>query len=259
MRPRAPQHDTRMPILVIASIALQFFCLVHMARSGRPYWWAFIIIIGSFLGSAVYILTQVIPDLRYNVGAQRAVRRVQRAIDPERERRRIEAELAVADTVTNRLRLARECLELGDPFNAERLFESSLTGMHANEPDILLGLAQAQDMRGDHVAVRATLERLIEANPDYRSHDGHLLYAKALEGCGESEAAAKEYTVLAVGYPGEEARVRYGQLLHRMGREREAQDFFRQTLARVKVAPRHYREANREWIEIAERAVKGGG
>src|SRR5690606_38484897 len=102
------QRRTGMPLLVIASIALQFFCIVHMIRSGRPYWWAFIIIIGSFLGSAVYIVTQVLPDLRYSYGAQRAVRRVKRAIDPQRERRRIEAELAVADTVTNRLRLARE-------------------------------------------------------------------------------------------------------------------------------------------------------
>lgn len=246
-----------MPLLVIASIALQFFCIVHMIRSGRPYWWAFIIIIGSFLGSAVYIVTQVLPDLRYSYGAQRAVRRVKRAIDPQRERRRIEAELAVADTVTNRLRLARESLELGDPFNAERLFESCLTGMHRDEPDILLGLAQAQDLRGDHAAVRATLERLIKANPDYRSQDGHLLYAKALEGCGEDEAAAHEYAVLAVGFPGEEARVRYGQLLKRLGRPTEAQDFFRQTLARAKVAPRHYRETNREWIAVAERELGG--
>ena len=247
-----------MPILLVASIALQFFCLYHMVRSGRPYWWAFIIIIGSFLGSAVYIATQVLPELRRSPAARRALSQVQRAIDPERERRRIEAELAVADTVANRLRLARECLALGDPFNAERLFASCLTGLHANEPDILLGVAHAQELRGDHAAVRATIDRLIAANPDYHSHDGHLMYAKAIEGCGDLSAAAEEYAELAVGYPGEEARVRYGQLLLRLDRRAEAMDWFRQTVARAKVAPRHYRDSNRAWIQVAEQALGQG-
>ena len=53
-----------MPVLLIASVLLQFVCLVHMVRSGRPYWWIWVIMIGSYLGVAVYFFTQMLPDLR---------------------------------------------------------------------------------------------------------------------------------------------------------------------------------------------------
>lgn len=246
-----------MPVVVLASVALQFFCLVHMVRSGRPYWWAFIIIIGSFLGSAVYIVTQVLPDLQHHRGARRAVRSVQRALDPEREKRRIEAELARTDSIENRLRLARECLSLGDAVNAEALFASCLKGLHAQEPDILLGLAQAQFLRGDFAATRASLERLIQHNPDYRSADGHLLYARALEGLGDLASAEHEYQTLVLSFPGEEARLRYAQLLQRLRRPGDAEKLYREVIARSRVAPPHYREGNRDWIEQAEAGLRG--
>lgn len=245
-----------MPLIIVLSLALQFFCLVHMVRSGRPYWWAFIIMIGSFLGAGVYLLTQVLPEASQSRTARRAVRGLQQAIDPERERRRIEAELAVADTVQNRLRLARECLDLRDPFNAEPLFESCLKGPHANDPDILLGLAEAQFLRGDAAATRTTLERLIAANPEFRSHDGHLLYAQALQAQGELDAAEHEYEALEPGFPGEEARIRYAQLLQSRGKAEAARVLFERTRARAKVAPAHYRSSNREWIEQAEAALR---
>jgi hypothetical protein len=238
--------------VVVLMLALQFFCLVHMVRTGRPYWWIWVILIGSFLGSAVYVFTQVLPDLRHDPRARRAVRGIQRAIDPERERKRIEAELEVADTVQNRLRLASECLALGDVLNAEELYQSCLKGPHATEPDIMLGLARAQFGRGDATAARKTLEALIAANPDYRSAEGHLLYARALEGAGDLERALLEYQVLAGGYPGEEGRARYALLLKRLNRLPEAQTVFKQMLARAKVAPRYYLREQREWIELAK-------
>jgi len=241
-----------MPVLLALSVALQFFCLVHMVRTGRPYWWLWIILIGSFLGVAVYIVTQVLPDLRASPKARRAARRVQQALDPARERRRIEAELAVSDTVQNRLRLARECLALGDAGNAVVLFESCLKGLHANDPHIMLGLAQAQFAHGDAGATRRTLEALITANPAFRSADGHLLYARALEQLGDVDAALHEYEALSEGYPGEEGRMRYALLLRRIGRPEEARRLFDQTLARAKIAPRHYRQENHEWIELAK-------
>ena len=240
-----------MSVLLVLSVALQFFCLVHMVRSGRPYWWLWVILIGSFLGCAVYVFTQVLPDMRQSPTARRAVREIKRAIDPEREKKRIAAELEVADTVQNRLRLANECLQLGDLLNAEDLFQSCLKGPHANEPDIMLGLARAQFGRGDAAAAKKTLDALIAANPGYRSSEGHLLYARALEGVGDLDEALLEYQVLADGYPGEEGRARYALLLKRRNRLTEAQAVFKQVLARAKVAPRYYQREQREWIELA--------
>jgi hypothetical protein len=245
-----------MPILVIASVCLQAFCLFHMVRSGRPYWWAWIIVLGAFLGAFVYFVTQVLPDLRHDPAARRAVRHVQRAIDPERERKRIAAQLEVADTVDNRLKLAAECLVLGDLLNAEELYLSCLKGVHATDPDILLGVAKAQFGRGDAAAAKKTLDTLIASNPGFNSYDGHLLYARSLEALGDDTGALHEYETLAASFPGEEGRARYGLLLKRMNRPTDAQQVFKQILARIKVAPKYYQRAQREWIELAREQLR---
>lgn len=240
-----------MPALFGLSVLLQFACLVHMVRTGRPYWWIWVILIGSFLGVAVYVVTQVIPDLGAHPGARRAVRRAQQAIDPERERRRVENELAVADTVANRVRLAEELLALGDAAGAESLFARSLKGPHATDPNLMLGLARAQAGRGAHSEARETLDRLIAANPDFQSSDGHLLYAGCLEALGENDKALAEYAVLAESYPGEEGRARYARLLARLGRGADAREVWGKMLARAKVAPRYYQKANRAFLDEA--------
>jgi hypothetical protein len=222
-----------------------------MVRSGRPYWWIWIIMIGSYLGVAVYFLTQILPDLRNDPTARRAVRSVQRAIDPERERKRIAAQLEVADTVENRMQLAAESLALGDFLNAEELYQSCLKGPHKTDAHLLLGLAQAQFGRGDCAAAKATLDALIAANPEFRSTEGHMIYARSLEGLGDNAGALREYAVLAESYPGEEGRGRYALLLKRNGQLTEARQVFKSMLARAKVAPRYYQKNNREWITLA--------
>ena len=246
-----------MPLVLGLSIVLQFICLVHMVRSGRPYWWIWIIMLGSYLGVAVYFFTQIVPDLQTNPAARRAVRNVQRSLDPERERKRIAAELEVADTVGNRSRLAQESLALGDYANAEALFAACLKGPHRTDPDLMLGLAHAQFGRADHAAAKATLESLKQSNPNYRSTDGHMIYARCVEALGDIDGALKEYAVLADSFPGEEGRMRYGLLLRNSGREPEARAVFKNVLARAKVAPRYYQRDNREWIERA-RAESAG-
>ena len=241
-----------MPLLLVASVALQAICLIHVFKTGRPYWWAWIILIGSFLGSFVYIVVELLPDLLHSRRGQHAIRTVRRSLDPDGERRQLEAELERSDTVANRLRLARERLAADDPVAAEALFARCLTGIHADDPDILLGLAEAQFARGDAAATRATLDRLIRCHPQFRSADGHLLYARALQQLGEFDAAVAEYAAVVTHYPGEQARVRYGLLLKQLGRRNEAEQLFAETLRRARLAPTHYRQAQREWIALAE-------
>ena len=184
--------------------------------------------------------------------AGRAARNVVKTIDPQRDKRRMEAKLEAADTVDNRLRLAREALELGDADQAEMLFRSCRQGPHANEPDILLGLAQAQFARGDAQATRETLDALIAANPSFRSADGHLLYARSLAQLGEHDAALHEYEALSTSYPGEEARVRYAELLVERERFADARTVLADIAKRERTAPAYYRRKEKDWLAQAK-------
>lgn len=239
--------------LVLLSALLQIGCAVHVLRTGRPMYWLFLLLIGSYVAVAIYLFAELLPDLRQSRGARRVITGAQDRIDPERRKRQATRQLEVADTIDNRLRLAEESLNAGDFQQAAELYRSGLRGQYANDPYLMLGLARAQFGLDLPAETRRTLEELIAANPDFRSTEGHLLYARALEACGETDKALEEYDAVTQGFSGEEARVRHALLLKRTGRGAEADALFAESLKRADLAPKYYRRDQREWLEIAKR------
>src|SRR5437879_3008176 len=102
-------------------------------------------------------------------------------MDPGREMRRYESETRVAGNVASRQRYAEELVRHQRHDEAIAQYREALTGLYEHDPNLMLGLAQAQFGKGDASAARATLDDLIRHNPDFRSPAGHLLYARALE------------------------------------------------------------------------------
>ncbi|MBK8070124.1 MAG: hypothetical protein IPK27_21685 [Rhodanobacteraceae bacterium] len=246
-----------MPFLYGLLLVLQIACVVHMVRSGRPYWWAWIVIFVPGIGVAAYLITQVLPDLQNDPRARRAARGLAKRLDPEKDLRRLRTELERADTVQNRLRLGAEFLELGAADEAETIFRESLRGMHATDPDILLALAKAQSAQGKAGETIATLDTLKAANPGFKSPDGHLLYARSLEGLERTAEALAEYDVLEDSFPGEEARVRKAELLRVLGRDADARVVLEKVIERARIAPDFYRKAQREWVDRAKQMLRG--
>lgn len=241
-----------MSLVFIVSVLLQLGCAVHVVRSGRPLYWIWLLLIGSYLAVAVYILVAVIPDMRHDPRGRQVTSKALQAIDPKRRRRELQRKLDIANTVENRRRLAEESLQVGDYVNAQELYQSLLSGMYETDPNFMLGLAQSQAGNNDFVAARGTLERLIAANPTFRSPDGHLLYARCLEEVGETDKALEEYHVLADSYPGEEGRYRYARLLRQVQRAEEARDVLQSQLRRAKAMPGYYRRKEQAWLKAAK-------
>jgi hypothetical protein len=119
----------------------------------------------------------------------------------------------------------------------------------------MLGLARAQFAAQQWAEARQTLDDLIAHNPDYKSQEGHLLYARALEAEGTAAKALEEYRVLAGYYAGAEAALRYAQLLRREGQRDEARRVLRELLEHAQHAPGHYRRTQSEWLGVAEREL----
>lgn len=241
--------------LLLLSLVLQAACCVHVVRSGRPLYWIFILLAFSLLAVLVYVCVAVIPDLRNDPTARRGLRKMRQRIDPQREQRDASRQLDVADTPENRRRLAQTLLEQGDYARAAELYQGALRGIYQDDPDLMLGLAKAQYGLGQAADTRKTLDALIAANPNFRSHDGHLLYARAVEDSGSIDEALHEYETLAQGYPGEEARVRYAQLLLRAARPQDARAVFEQVLRHAAASPKHYQREQRAWIDLARKGL----
>jgi len=243
------------PVLLL-SIVLQIGCAVHVIRTGRPMYWILLLLIGSYIAVAVYLLAEVLPEMRNSPGARRAMRNAHDRIDPQRQKRRAAQQLELADTADNRRRLAEESLLTGDFELAVTQYQAALQGLYKTNPDLMLGLAKAQFALGQAQQARDTLDALIAANPNFRSTEGHLLYARALESMGDTAAALHEYETLAPGFPGEEARARYAQLLVREGQRDRAQAVFQDIVKRSSLAPGYYRRDQREWIDLAKRELR---
>jgi hypothetical protein len=82
-----------------------------------------------------------------------------------------------------------------------------------------------------------------------------LLYARALGAVGRVDEALEEFHAVAAYFPGAEARVRYGLLLNLVGRTAEARVVFNELLIQMRRAPKYLRQAQAEWLSIAEKQL----
>src|SRR5581483_4017025 len=206
----------------VLSLIVQALLIVHVIKTGRNQIWIWVLALLSYAGVIAYIAAELLPDLFRSGTARRTARGVRKALDPQADLRRYESEARVTANVSSRQRYAEELVRHGRNDEAIEMYRQILSGLYEHDPNLMLGLARAQFAKGDATAARGTLDELIRHNPEFKSPEGHLLYARALEAEGNIDKALEEYKVLAPYYPGAEAAVRYAQLLKSRGRTAES-------------------------------------
>jgi hypothetical protein len=239
----------------ILSLLIQAALIVHVIRTGRNTLWILAIALLPGVGSLAYVAVEVLPQLFGGSTARRARSGVQRMIDPNRDLRRATAEVEISGNVDARRRLGDELFERAQYEQAIEVYRGGLKGIFEYDPTLLLGLAQAQFAKQDFAAARATLELLAQQNPEFKSADAKLLYARTLEALDALDEAEHEYAIIAPAYPGAEARLRYGLLLKRRGKIQEAQRVLKDLLDGAKLGPAHYRRAQAHWLDLARREL----
>lgn len=237
------------------SVIIQIALIVHALKTGKPYYWVFIIFIPG-IGPIVYFLVELLPELLGSRQGRSAVRGIQKTLNPGADLRQRQKEHKMSGSVDATRHLASELLESGKYEEAIEHYDNSLTGLYENDPDLLLGLATAQFQHDQFNDAKNTLDRLKEHNPDYKSADGHLIYARAVEACGDLEMAREEYAAVVEYYAGAEARVRYGTFLESQGDKTEALAQYDEILTAADLAPHHYRKAQSKWIGEAHAGIK---
>ena len=244
-----------MPPILILTLIAQGICVMHAMRNGNNNWiWIIVMLPG--LGCAAYAFSHIMPELFGSYGIRSAAKRVMKSIDPERDRRKLAQNLDRSDTVDNKRHLAKESLEMKDFAQAKSLYELCLNGIYERDPELMFGLAQAQAGLEEHANVRKTLEDLIAFNPEFRSPQGHLLYAQTLAALGENEKALQELSIAKDNFPGEEGRYCFAELLVKMGKTERARPVLEELIKRVRLAPAHYQKAQAAWVQKANGALK---
>jgi hypothetical protein len=147
--------------------------------------------------------------------------------------------LEISDSIENRVLLAEECSEARIFGDAIALCKSCLSGVLETDPAIMEKLVYTYYESGSAAQAKQTLDSLIRSCPEYKSVEGHLLYARSLESMEQLDEACREYEALCQSYPGE-----------------QAQCLFKESLLRAKRAPTHYQKKQRKWLTIAQRALE---
>jgi hypothetical protein len=244
-----------MTYLALAGYILSAVLIVHCIKTGRNTIWIWVMLMLGGIGGLAYIAAEILPAAFRSRTAQRTVRGVRKALDPEQDLRRLEAAARVQGGVAAQQRYAEELVKHNRAGAAVEVYRQALKGLYEHDPGLMLGLARAQFAAQQWAEARQTLDDLIAHNPDYKSQEGHLLYARALEAEGTAAKALEEYRVLAGYYAGAEAALRYAQLLRREGQRDEARRVLRELLEHAQHAPGHYRRTQSEWLGVAEREL----
>lgn len=237
------------------SLLIQIAIIVHIFRTGRSIYWIWVVFV-PIVGPLAYFIVEVLPELANNRAVRKANKAILDKVNPNRDIRQHADALEVANTVDNTLNLANALEERGAYDEALALYAKAQTGMYQDDPFILLGKARVLYKKADFANAKETLDLLIAKNPDFKSPEGHLLYAKSLEGVGEIEKAKQEYEVLCGYYAGPEPKCHYARLLKANGENEKAMTLYKEVIAASKRSGSHYNQLHKEWVNIAKQAVK---
>jgi hypothetical protein len=246
-----------MPIVGGVEIMLQLAVLYHALKTGRPYYWLFIIMAFPVFGCLIYFLVEVMPGSRSERNLKKFGTDIAKAINPDRDMKRHAEQLAICGSVENKLKLAGECVERGMFDEAIRLYESTREGQYLHAPDLLHGLARARFFNGEHAGARQLLTELKEHAPRYYAQEVALMAARAAAKAGDRQTALREIEGLLESFVGLEARYRYAELLYEDGQPSRAQA----ELERVVDHARRFRvnAEERSWARLARQGLASLG
>jgi hypothetical protein len=236
---------------LIFSIAL----CVHVVRTHQQMYWLWIILAFQPLGGVVYLLAVVAPEFLGGTTAQRVRSAARQALDPQREYREAAQAVDDAPTVANRARLAVAAAGLGRHDEAERLYAEALQGLYADDPQLLLGRANALIELNRPAEALPLLEILGAQSPAGRTPQVALALGRAHHALGRTAEADTALRWAAAHLPGFEGMARYAVFLADTGRKDEAREALAEIDKRLAKTHAHFRKEARGWRDLAAGSV----
>jgi hypothetical protein len=232
---------------------VQLALIIHVLKTGRSRYWIMMLIFMPMIGGIAYFIIEVLPDFSGSIAGQRAVRNVKQTLNPGADLRTNEAAWNQSPNVDNGRRYAQSLLASGKTDEAETIIKQALKGLFSTEPTLLLLKAQLEFEADRTAEAVSTLELLQQHNQDFRSAEGHLLYARALEAEGQIDKAVKEYSAVSGYFPGVEARYRLAVCLAVAGNNSASKAEFDSILNDAKLAPPHFRKSQKIWLDAVKK------
>jgi hypothetical protein len=240
----------------LVSLVIAVLLCWHAVKTGRESMWLWIILMFQPIGGGVYFFLNVLPDIIGGSTAQKVRRAARETLDPHREYRAAKQACDDTPTVRNQSRLAAAAAHLGHNAEAATLYRAAAQGVHADDPVLLLGLANALlELRRPGEALEV-LERLGNDEAHGRTPAAALALGRAFEELGRIEEADQALQWAAERMPGFEALSRYAAFMARNGRREEAREIVTELEKRLVKLRGQFRKEAVDWRDHALEALR---
>jgi hypothetical protein len=241
----------------LVSLVMAILLCWHAVKTGRDSMWLWIILMFQPIGGLVYIALNIVPDIFGGTTARRISSVAREALDPHREYREAKQACDDTPTVRNQSRLATAAAQLGRHAEAEALFRAAAHGVHADDPVLLLGLANALLELHRPADALEVLDKLGEDEAHGRTPAAAVALGRAYEALGRIPEADTALQWAAERLPGFEALARYAAFMARNGRREDARDLVDEMNKRLVKLKGPFRKEALVWRDFAAQAVAG--
>ena len=231
---------------------LQLCLIVHVLRTGRPYWWIWILFAAPLIGGLAYILVELSPDLRGARGLLAGLKPGKWRIAECRRR------LEEADTVKNRLALAGELADAGMAAEAHEAAVGCLQGVFRDDARTLVAVARFKVGIAAYGEGLALLGRVDTTGDRMLEIDLGLLRGQCLAGLGRFPEAERAYEGVMDRYVGEAARAGLAMVYEQTGRRAEADAAWADIRAKYRTTSPAWRRSERKWYRLAKARARRG-
>ncbi|WP_341215923.1 hypothetical protein [uncultured Wocania sp.] len=228
-------------------IALQVFCVYHLYKNRRPYYWIFVIIFLSLIGCIIYLITQV-----YNKrDAEKITSEITHIINPTKKINDLEKQLQFSESYQNRVNLADAYLEIKDYNSAIPHYLEALEGNMQNDFYVIIQLIKAYFNIENYKNVVLYAEKIKE-HSEFKKSKSQFLYGLALEKLGEFEAAETNLRAIDIRYSFYNERLVLAKFLISRQKEAEAKDI----LEEIQTESQHMTKPNKRLFKATIQDVE---
>jgi hypothetical protein len=214
---------------------VQLALIVHVFKTGRPFWWLWILLIAPVIGGIAYVLIELLPNLSASGGGFTLWK-------PRAWRiRELRAELEETDTVKLRLRLAAE---------------ASLNGAFRDDPHTLANVARYRLEAGKFTEALDALGQVKVEADRMLGNEVAFLRGWALVQAGRPAEAQPILRQIESVLLGEQPRYFLAVSLAQSGDRPAARAIWEDIRKRFRRAGRGWRRAEQRWFKLAGERLK---
>jgi len=237
-------------VLAQLSWFVQIALIIHVYRTGRPYWWICILFMAPFIGGLAYLFIELLPGFNSPQGFFHSLKPLSWKIAALRK------ELEDSETVEKRINLAEALFDAGKVQEAHDLAVDCLSGVFKNDPRTLVDVARFKLALNQYAEAFALLEAVNTTANRMLAIEVDIAKGDALLGLGRHAEAEAAYHKVSGRHIGEAPRAGLASIYENTGRRDDAMALWKDIRSKFRKGNPAWRRAERKWYKLATSKVK---